>query len=160
MFLSYIRITLYCRISSIQSQYIELIIVFVLCSKQRRYLIFNATGDRDSAKLLAPLRALGFAKAFFVPNVAGLVINVDQENFNMPVGKQLEKCQMHSEVWGENSVLAASVYEALTLIRKDDGANCANGRDCKPQVLVTGSLHLVGALLSVVDPELSMTTKF
>ncbi|XP_031779340.1 folylpolyglutamate synthase, mitochondrial isoform X2 [Nasonia vitripennis] len=128
--------------------------------ERSRYLIFNATGDRDSARLLSPLKELGFKKAFFVPNVAGVVYTVDQENFNMPVANQLEKARKHAEIWGENSVLAGNVYEALTIIRKESEASPASVERCKPQVLTTGSLHLVGALLSIIDPELTMSTNF
>ena len=136
------------------------IFLFLLFRKDRnRYLIFNATGDRDSAKLLAPLKDLGFNKAFFVPNVAGIVTTVDQENFNFPISKQMEKCQKHVEVWGENSVLGSSVYEALLQIKMENETNSTN-ENSKPLVLVTGSLHLVGAVLTIIDPELTMSTNF
>ncbi|KAL7287990.1 hypothetical protein TKK_0018044 [Trichogramma kaykai] len=136
--------------------------------ERRRYLIFNATGDRDSAKLLAPLKTLNFYRAIFVPNLAGLVHNADQENHNFPLAKQLERCRKNSEVWGENSVVKESVYEALNYIKTEseaaglipDDDNDNDDDECKPQVLVTGSLHLVGALLTVVDPEFTMTSTF
>lgn len=134
--------------------------LFFYRKERSRYLIFNATGDRDSAKLLSPLKELGFKKAFFVPNVAGVVYSVDQENFNMPVANQLEKARKHADIWGENSVLAGNVYEALTMIRKESEASPASVERCKPQVLTTGSLHLVGALLSIIDSELTMSTNF
>lgn len=127
---------------------------------KKTYLIFNATGDRDVAKLLEHLRKIDFDKAFFVPNVAGLIQSADQENFNLPVTKQLEKCRFNAEVWGDKSVLAESVYDALLLIKKENELNLSSEEKKKPQVLVTGSLHLVGALLSVIDPDLTMSTNF
>ncbi|XP_014215141.1 folylpolyglutamate synthase, mitochondrial [Copidosoma floridanum] len=128
--------------------------------RNRRYLMFNSTGDRDSAKLLAPLKCLGFRKAFFVPNVAGHLASVDQENYNMPITKQMEKCRFHAEFWGDDSVLSNSVFDALMQIRNDDQVHKTSAESYKPQLLVTGSLHLVGALLSIVDPELIMSTNF
>lgn len=95
-----------------------------------------------------------------MPNVAGLVSTIDQENFNSPVGNQMEKCRRHAEIWGENAVLTDNVYEALTLIRKEMKTFSSSCELSKPQVLVTGSLHLVGALLSIIDPHLTMSTKF
>ena len=86
--------------------------------------------------------------------------NVDQENVKLPVAKQMEKCLKNSEIWGENAVLANSVFEALTLIKEDGDIELVQNEERKPQVLVTGSLHLVGALLSIIDPEFSMSTKF
>lgn len=124
---------------------------------RKKYLIFNATGDRDIAKLLDHLRKIEFVKAVFVPNLSSSVQSADQENVSNPVTKQLEKCRSNAGLWGGNAVLSNSVFDALLFIRKDHESNCSNE---KPQVLVTGSLHLVGALLSVVDPDLSMTTNF
>lgn len=106
------------------------------------------------------LRKIEFVKAFFVPNSAGLIQSADQENFNTPVNKQIEKCRCNAEVWGENAVLSNSVYDALLLIRKGNDLDFSNEENKKPQVLVTGSLHLVGALLSIVDPDLRMSTTF
>ncbi|XP_058809801.1 folylpolyglutamate synthase, mitochondrial-like isoform X2 [Phymastichus coffea] len=129
-------------------------------TERPKYLIFNTTGNRDSSKLMAPLKKLHFSKAYFVPNVAGICKLADQENLNVPVTKQKEKCCKHAEIWGENSVLADSIYETLQLIKEDHKCNSKNHNTVKPQVLVTGSLHLVGALLSVVDPDLTMSTTF
>lgn len=143
------------------TSYCDVNVEFIFRKERPRYLIFNTTGDRDSAKLIAPFKELGFSKAYFAPNVAGELAKLaDQENFNMPVAKQMERCRRHVEIWGENSVLADSIYEALQLIKHDHELNSRNESIGKPQVLVTGSLHLVGALLSVVDPELTMTTNF
>ncbi|KAJ8680461.1 hypothetical protein QAD02_016248 [Eretmocerus hayati] len=128
--------------------------------KRSKYLIFNATGNRDSAKLLTPLKEFKFRKAYFVPNIAGLTSNVDQENYNAPARMQMEKCHKHAEIWGENSVIASSVHEALVSIRIDNEGTISDQLISKPQVLVTGSLHLVGAFLSVIDPDLSMSTQF
>ncbi|XP_011500485.1 PREDICTED: folylpolyglutamate synthase, mitochondrial-like isoform X2 [Ceratosolen solmsi marchali] len=125
--------------------------------KRRKYLIFNITGARDSASLLNPLKQLGFSKVFFVPNVTGLTTIADHINANINSNKEIERCQLHVQIWGENSVTANSVYDALKMI--DGQVNSMSDGYCKPQVLVTGSLHLVGALLSIIDPNLSLSTK-
>ncbi|XP_015605818.1 folylpolyglutamate synthase, mitochondrial-like isoform X2 [Cephus cinctus] len=127
-------------------------------SPERRYLIFNSTGARDSLKLLKPFRTLSFEKVFFVPNVAGTISKTDQQNFSVTTQEQIRRCQWHCEIWGDGSTFANSVSEALERIKKDSSEN--SNLTNKPQVLITGSLHLVGAALALIDPDLTMTTNY
>jgi folylpolyglutamate synthase/dihydropteroate synthase len=103
------------------------------------------------------LKELGFNRTFFVPNVAGLAAGADNNNSRENIDKQIERCHHHVQIWGENSVAAVSVYEALKMI--DGELSSTSNGNSKPQVLVTGSLYLVGAFLSILDPDLSLSTK-
>lgn len=124
-------------------------------STGKRILIFNTTGNRDSIKMLTILRSVNFDQAFFVPNVAGKLSTVDQINYNTTNEEQLHRCQQHRHFWGDSGICAQSVNEALDEIR-----NRIDSPKGRIQILVTGSLHLVGAALTILDPELSMSTKF
>ncbi|KZC11507.1 Folylpolyglutamate synthase, mitochondrial [Dufourea novaeangliae] len=126
----------------------------------KKSLIFNVTGNRDSTKLMIPLKSLHFENAYFVPNYAG-VESIDDAFNRFRMDEQKLKCLKNSEFWGAGSVIANSVSEVLREIKKDTSKHqvtCNN--DEKHQVLVTGSLHLVGAVLAVLDPDLTMNTQF
>lgn len=122
-----------------------------------KFLIFNITGDRDSLKLLKLLMPLNFDKAYFTPNYAGVANVEDLSNYAI-TSDQRKKCKEHCEQWGKSSVLMNSVAEVLTDIKKHASLNVIG--DDKVEVLVTGSLHLVGALLTILDPNLTMTSDF
>ncbi|XP_054007471.1 folylpolyglutamate synthase, mitochondrial-like isoform X2 [Hylaeus anthracinus] len=128
-------------------------------NREKRILIFNSSGNRDPIPLLTPLKSLYFRKAYFVPNIAG-VENVDAETNCYLIDEQKLKCVKNSEVWGADSVVANSVFEILQEIKKDSEKeiNCSNNE--KFQILVTGSLHLAGAVLTILDPNLTMNTQF
>ncbi|XP_076161578.1 folylpolyglutamate synthase 1 isoform X1 [Ptiloglossa arizonensis] len=124
--------------------------------KGKRILIFNTSGCRDSIPLLTPLKSLNFYKAYFVPNFSG----IDNENDRYTRNQTKFKCEENLKIWGVGSVVANSVLEVLEEIKKDfkKELNCSN--DQKFQVLVTGSLHLAGAVCSILDPNLTMNTEF
>lgn len=126
-------------------------------SKGKRYLIFNTIGNRDSIKLLLPLKCLNFDRTYFVPNVAGLINKVDQQNFFTPTEEQKNRCYWHCKVWGQGSVVANSISQVLDHISKENNFKLNCTIENKPQLLITGSLHLVGAALTLLDPDLSMT---
>lgn len=120
----------------------------------KKFLIFNATGDRDPEKLLAPLKRFKFDRVFFSPNLAGVKNVVDQENFSVGTEEQKKRCRRHFEIWGDGGVIVENVNEAFNFIN-----NQSLGNEMKAKVLITGSLHLVGAALFILDPDLTMTTK-
>ena len=125
----------------------------------RKFLIFNATGDRDPRKLLEPLKKLKFDRVVFSPNLAGVKNIVDQENFSVGTKEQKNRCRRHLDIWGDGGIVVENVNEAFNFIEGiNNQENVEN--EMKAKVLITGSLHLVGAALSVLDPELSMITKF
>ncbi|KAH0557213.1 hypothetical protein KQX54_001750 [Cotesia glomerata] len=144
-------------------------------------LIFNSTGNRDSRNLLEILRNIGFFLAIFVPNFAGFASN-EQENRLLPVNEQTKRCKINYDLWvalnnhgacaesvparnnqracaetvparNSRSACAESVREALEVIKTEFPEQRA-------QVLVTGSLHLVGAALAILDPELTMKSDY
>lgn len=125
----------------------------------KRFLIFNTSGTRDAKKLLTPLKSLHFHKAYFVPNFAGIK-TVDDEINHMSVDEQIVKCEMNSAVWGTNSLVASSVFDILQDIKSEQQRNVCHYNNERYQILVTGSLHLVGAILTILDPNLTMTTQF
>ncbi|XP_076755926.1 folylpolyglutamate synthase 1 isoform X2 [Xylocopa sonorina] len=128
-------------------------------SKGNKILIFNTSGTRDPTKLLLPLKSLQFDKAYFVPNFAG-VESLDDETNCISMDEQKTKCEMNSKIWGTNSVVANSVFEVLQDIRNTSQQKNNRNSSENNQILVTGSLHLIGAVLAVLDPHLTMKTQF
>ena len=124
----------------------------------KRFLIFNATGNRDPNELMNPFRKLEFFKAIFSPNIAG-INNVDQQNWKVTNEEMKVKCRNNCEVWGEGGVFVNNVVEAINYVLDFYNSESNSEKRSKPKVLVTGSLHLVGALLFIIDPSLNMTSK-
>ncbi|XP_071856016.1 folylpolyglutamate synthase 1 isoform X3 [Bombus fervidus] len=125
-------------------------------SKGKKVLIFNTSGTRDPIQLLIPLRSLHFYKAYFVPNLVGIK-SLDNEMNSSSIDEQKIKCEINSKIWGMNSVVANNVLEVLEDIKK----NLEQKDNCERyQILVTGSLHLIGAVLAILDPNLTMNTEF
>ena len=150
------------------------------CSK---VLIFNVIGDRSAQDLLSILRPINFDYAMFTPNVATFSSSCakDQTDLKHPTEVQMKRAVLNREEWvAINScdsdvsfLLHPSVFPSAA-----DAICClTNERDemayqkyltksfhmnLKPillgnhlQVLVTGSLHLVGAYLSILTPDLN-----
>lgn len=73
----------------------------------------------------------------------------------MPIGEQLSLCNTYREKWlcgssaGEEVEVFSSVKEAVDYLQQKGEYN----------VLVTGSLHLVGAILSLLNPDLKGKNK-
>ncbi|XP_058861656.1 folylpolyglutamate synthase, mitochondrial isoform X1 [Acipenser ruthenus] len=166
-----------------------------------RVLLFNATGERDSAALLKLLVPCQFDFAVFCPNIPETVSSsnaADQQNFNVTVENILTRCLDNQKSWWRLTEQGAGPGAELLLPRglplveggmRRQGAEplvfpcilsalqwITQGRDpqlpcdSKPragsaaralreagavQVLVTGSLHLVGGVLKHLDPSLS-----
>ncbi|XP_055594336.1 folylpolyglutamate synthase, mitochondrial [Uranotaenia lowii] len=118
-----------------------------------KVLIFNATGDRDTAKLLRILhRHVKFDKVFFSPNVASSsTTKVDSINFNFPSDEQLKRCEQNLKTWqGLASGGEASIHGTLeSVFRQIDSQR--DLAEC--DILVTGSLHLIGAVLTALKME-------
>ncbi|XP_017789342.1 PREDICTED: folylpolyglutamate synthase, mitochondrial-like [Habropoda laboriosa] len=125
----------------------------------KRLLIFNTSGTRDSTRLLSPLKSLCFYKAYFVPNYAGVKTIDDQTNC-ASINEEKKKCEINSKIWGTNSIVANSVFEVLQDIKNNAKQRSNSNNVEKYQVFVTGSLYLIGAVLAILDPNLTMTTKF
>ncbi|XP_068770448.1 folylpolyglutamate synthase, mitochondrial isoform X4 [Struthio camelus] len=184
-----------------------------------RVLLFNATGDRDTAALLKLLLPCQFDYAVFCPNFAevSVVGNADQQNFNVTLENALTRCLENQKTWTQlmeekvgqdlwlsaplevgsllkpdpvrgalllmpsaerplnsNSLVFPCISHALQWIAQGRDprvpAPAAKGAHPHPvassgavllqeaaviRVLVTGSLHLVGGVLKLLDPALS-----
>ncbi|NWX96832.1 FOLC protein, partial [Nothoprocta ornata] len=184
-----------------------------------RVLLFNATGDRDTAALLKLLLPCQFDYAVFCPNFTevSVVGSADQQNFNVTLENALTRCLENQKTWTQlleekvgQDVWLAPPLEVGSLLKPDAVRGAlllvpsaerplnsnslvfpcishalqwiAQGRDpCVPapaakgahphpvassgavllqeaaaiRVLVTGSLHLVGGVLKLLDPALS-----
>uniref|UniRef100_A0A3P8VQ39 Folylpolyglutamate synthase n=1 Tax=Cynoglossus semilaevis TaxID=244447 RepID=A0A3P8VQ39_CYNSE len=66
-----------------------------------RVLLFNATGERDSAAMLKLLVPCHFDFAVFCPNIAEAVTSgtADQQNFNVSVENMLTRCLDNERSW-------------------------------------------------------------
>ncbi|XP_071881525.1 folylpolyglutamate synthase, mitochondrial isoform X3 [Anas platyrhynchos] len=189
-----------------------------------RVLLFNATGDRDTAALLKLLLPCHFDYAVFCPNFTELSVtgSADQQNFTVTLENALTRCLENQKTWGrlleekggqetpwlspprqvggllEPAPLRGGGAALLLVPPAERPLNSpslvfpclshalqwiAQGRDphlpapppkggAHPQpvassgavllqeaaaihVLVTGSLHLVGGVLKLLDPSLS-----
>ncbi|KAK2579635.1 hypothetical protein KPH14_011562 [Odynerus spinipes] len=125
----------------------------------KRYLIFNITGQRDTSRFLTLLKSVKFHRVYFVPNLSGIPDIDDQTNITF-IDKQIPRCQQHCEIWGEGSTVANNVMEILCNIKTEYGNKEPIACKDRAQVLITGSLHLVGAALAILDPDLTMSTTF
>ncbi|XP_066153241.1 folylpolyglutamate synthase, mitochondrial-like [Euwallacea fornicatus] len=119
-----------------------------------RVLIFNVTGDRSSNNLMKILlNNCQFDMAIFIPNVGDDSDNLDTVDQIQPVQRQLERCFKHKNTWDcadyakcNESKVFSSFSKALKYLESQEGKRF--------NVLVTGSIHLIGAALSVLDPTL------
>lgn len=66
-----------------------------------RVLLFNATGERDSAAMLKLLVPCQFDFAVFCPNITEVIAscNADQQNFNVSVENMLTRCLDNERSW-------------------------------------------------------------
>ncbi|KAM6986799.1 folylpolyglutamate synthase, mitochondrial [Aplochiton taeniatus] len=66
-----------------------------------RVLLFNATGERDSASMLKLLVPCHFDFAVFCPNITEAIAacNADQQNFNVSVENMLTRCLDNQRSW-------------------------------------------------------------
>ncbi|NXM66920.1 FOLC protein, partial [Serilophus lunatus] len=184
-----------------------------------RVLLFNATGDRDTAALLKLLLPCHFDYAVFCPNFTEVSVanNADQQNFNVTLENALTRCLENQRTWtrlleekaGQDPWLPAPLRvggllqpapsrgslllvppaprplnspalvfpclaQALRWVAQGRDPHlavpAASGAHPHPaassgavllreaatvRVLVTGSLHLVGGALRLLDPALS-----
>lgn len=126
---------------------------------EKLVLIFNSTGDRSAQVLLAPLMSFPWTEAIFCTNVTKEAdMASDNTNLNFSFDYALRKVQSNKETWDqlekmENSDVTSHacphIEDALRLV---EGIKAKNNED-KVSVFVTGSLHLVGGVLSFIKPE-------
>ncbi|XP_059116059.1 folylpolyglutamate synthase, mitochondrial [Peromyscus eremicus] len=176
-------------------------------------LLFNSTGDRDSAALLKLLQPCQFDYAVFCPNLTEVssTEDADQQNFTVTLDQVLLRCLQHQQHWSclaekqaspdlwsgpsaepggpgslllaqhpphsasTNSLVFSCISHALQWISQgrdpifqppspprsvlshptaSSGASILR-EAAAVHVLVTGSLHLVGGVLKLLEPSLS-----
>ncbi|VDD96029.1 unnamed protein product [Enterobius vermicularis] len=118
-----------------------------------RILIFHCTADRTPESLLPPLKDCGFDAAFFCPACVHRTVDEssDQTNYNQGWAEQMLKVEHNAVVWNdfakdsytEEFGCISEVFDKIQLLRK--------AHDEEIEVLITGSLHLVGGCLLVLD---------
>lgn len=138
-------------------------------------LVFNVTGDRDSAAILGTLHSLNFHYVLFSTNISnsdsengkcGNFSIVNQcfdnlnvefklviENFNGALNNsQLERCITHKKIWEEMTkpnFNESSISICPTIQQALESINDIkeNNSHSHFNILFTGSLHLVGSAL-------------
>ncbi|KAH1005839.1 hypothetical protein HUJ04_006752 [Dendroctonus ponderosae] len=126
---------------------------------RKRVLIFNVIGQRDPEKLLIILLKCDFDIAIFTTN------NFDDDYLKNAVNKNTsdnkdvinpapyhkERCSENAKVWQYlNSSATVHMFESFPQAVKF----LENHTDTQFNVLVTGSIHLLGAALFVLDRTL------
>ncbi|TKR73054.1 hypothetical protein L596_020410 [Steinernema carpocapsae] len=128
-----------------------------LCSDKRplRLLLFQCTADRNPETLLPLLKKCDFDYALFTTTKLHSVLDKrsDNTNLNSSDEGQMKKIETNKKIWsgmkGEDSVMTfPCIEDALTKIDELSSENK------KIEILVTGSLHLVGGVISFVQPDL------
>ncbi|XP_059214627.1 folylpolyglutamate synthase, mitochondrial [Centropristis striata] len=89
-----------------------------------RVLLFNTTGERDSAAMAKVLVPCHFDFAVFCPNITEAIAscNADQQNFNVSVENMLTRCLDNERSWhlhnnqGENKGAQLLIEDSLPLV--------------------------------------------
>lgn len=125
-------------------------------ARKLRVLVFNCTGQRDPAQMLKIIHKLGFDFAIFTTNRVNKQkrLNADNTNFTVTEQQETNTCQKNVHTWLEldSKAKVLSVPCISDAIQRIDEIQCNNG---PVQVLVTGSIHLVGGFLSILHPDYS-----
>jgi len=129
---------------------------------KKKVLIVNTTRDRNISTFLAILRkAAQFDVVMFTPNIASNRFTIKDCEWPEDIKVHLvNAAHKNSKMWTDSypdtpAFTFSSVedsIEALPLL-------CQKSDDEGIDVLVTGSLHLIGATLQVIDPQYLETVK-
>lgn len=126
-------------------------IFFIFYRLDNKILIFTATGDRNAETLLQPLSSIPFKHVYFVVPTTHRATSTNNDNYSLVEHEeQIQRCRKHALTWSKYSSSSSSVLECVS-----DALDSVKSEEVKPLVLITGSLHLVGAALSILDPNLS-----
>jgi len=135
-----------------------------------RLLLFNATGDRDPGLLLAKLAGLQLDWVVFCTNLSRHQDSADQQNFTTNQQMSLARCEEHRAAWaaldtGVPCTVIPCINTALewSTAGREPALNIGRNSGAAPgppppalaaapliQILVTGSLHLVGGVLGCI----------
>ncbi|XP_022666896.1 putative folylpolyglutamate synthase [Varroa jacobsoni] len=130
-------------------------------SSRLKVLLFHCTGDRSSEALLAHLKRLFFEIAIFSPVCTYMqsALSADNSNFTLNGDRERNKCfedeatflricNGHQQARTYTVDCIADAVKKIKMIAEEKKAEHK-----KLSVLVTGSLHLVGNTLSIIDPR-------
>lgn len=128
-------------------------------STRLRVLLFHCTGDRNTEVLLACLKSLAFDAAIFTPTCTYLqpALSGDNSNMTLDRDRELEKCSIDEATFlrlcerQTQTYVVDCVANAVKKVKMI--AEEQKSKQRKLSVLVTGSLHLVGNTISILDPE-------
>ncbi|VDK88497.1 unnamed protein product [Litomosoides sigmodontis] len=116
-------------------------------------LLFHCTGGRNPATLLSELSKCNFNLALFCPPRLNPVNNQysDQADYTCSDHEQLSRVANHTTTW-KNFGFSDSVAEEFDCVQKAmERIEKLGAAKNEVVVLVTGSLHLVGAVLACLD---------
>ncbi|CAN7942549.1 unnamed protein product [Ixodes hexagonus] len=143
-------------------------------------LLFNCMGDRRPELLLSQLADHPFRMALFTTNRLADTKSPysDQSNFTVERCTETARCMSNMRIWchllssleeeeaeedstgvvAEDSCLVfPCISEVMQWLRREALVAQRATPPYHMQVLVTGSLHLVGGVMSQVDPELALS---
>lgn len=122
-------------------------------STRKRALIFHCTADRDPSSLLPFLTKHIFDYSLFCPTVLSTLPDKksDVANFNQSAAVQRARSDQCATTWKKIGTGEVLVFDCITsAIQWVESLSDTENLD----VLVTGSLHLVGGVLSLIEPSL------
>ncbi|PAV58304.1 hypothetical protein WR25_02211 [Diploscapter pachys] len=121
----------------------------------KRVLVFQCTADRSPSSLLPYLKDLNFSEALFCPTLVSLtqVKKSDLTNFNASTEQQKQRAEECRVIWkkltGKESFVFPCISSAIAHLSQNHSDPSSNHL----LVCVTGSLHLVGGVLSIISPN-------
>ncbi|KAG9510522.1 Folylpolyglutamate synthase, mitochondrial, partial [Fragariocoptes setiger] len=135
-------------------------------NKIARYLLMNIIGDRPRDQLMKILVDLDWDLAVFSTNKADFIETATSDNATVNGDTSSMQTKHNADVWRQLSDApvqireAVCVKEAIKIIH--DCSDSSNFESRQHHILVTGSLHLVGTVLGVLEQmlyDLSMSKK-
>ncbi|KHJ75579.1 hypothetical protein OESDEN_24805 [Oesophagostomum dentatum] len=121
-------------------------------SQRKRVLVFQCTADRKPTTLLPHLTGHAFDFALFCPTALKVCLDIksDLTNFNQSAEEQRNRSHLCASTWKEIGTGEIFVFDCITStvewVQKLSETE-------ELDVLITGSLHLVGGVLSLIEPS-------
>lgn len=128
--------------------------------KPYRILVFNCTRDRDPLPLLSNLENIPFDLAIFTTNqICGDLtkdVQSDVANFTVTIKQEMANRSNNAQSWKKinskiESIQVACITEAIETIEAK-ALELETKQNRPVQVLVTGSVHLVGGFIGRIHP--------
>lgn len=124
-------------------------------SKVYKILIFNCTKNRSPHILLMRLSKMDFDFAIFTTNRVHKVKALNSDSSNLTVTSETEKtiCSNNARAWNQlnssvKNVKVSSIVDAIDIVN-----NLSKTTPKPVQVLITGSVHLVGGFIGQLHPD-------